>query len=174
MKKIALLSLLCSAYLLAGSSSIVVHVPVIDYEPNYIQESRKVPVKNCYQVPMVRGHNDSYREKDTNSIGVDTLIGAVAGVAIGNQIGHGNGRDAAKIVGGIGGAMVANNLRDEPQRFSDRRESHMVEKCETQYTYERENVISGYKNYFDLNGQRKFIVSHKKLQEVPVTVTYSW
>ena len=35
-----------------------------------------------------------------NSIGLDTIVGATLGVALGNQIGKGNGRDVAKIAGG--------------------------------------------------------------------------
>ena len=48
---------------------------------------------------------------DNNSIGLDTLVGATIGVAIGNQIGRGNGRDVAKVAGGLIGAGIANNSR---------------------------------------------------------------
>ncbi|MFY9089071.1 glycine zipper 2TM domain-containing protein [Arcobacter aquimarinus] len=48
---------------------------------------------------------------NNNSIGLDTLVGATIGVAIGNQIGDGNGRDVAKIAGGLLGAAIANNSR---------------------------------------------------------------
>ena len=34
-----------------------------------------------------------------NSIGLDTLVGATIGVAIGNQVGKGNGRDVARVAG---------------------------------------------------------------------------
>lgn len=49
---------------------------------------------------------------DNNSIGLDTVVGATLGVAIGNQIGSGNGRDVARIAGGILGATIANNARN--------------------------------------------------------------
>lgn len=48
---------------------------------------------------------------NNNSIGLDTLVGATIGVAIGNQIGDGNGRDVAKVAGGLLGAAIANNSR---------------------------------------------------------------
>ncbi|CAM4034315.1 glycine zipper 2TM domain-containing protein [Arcobacter cloacae] len=48
---------------------------------------------------------------NNNSIGLDTLVGATIGVAIGNQIGNGNGRDVAKVAGGLLGAAIANNSR---------------------------------------------------------------
>ena len=48
---------------------------------------------------------------DNNSIGLDTLVGATLGVAIGNQIGKGNGKDVARVAGGLLGASIANNSR---------------------------------------------------------------
>ena len=48
---------------------------------------------------------------DNNSIGLDTLVGATIGVAIGNQIGRGNGKDVARVAGGLIGAGIANNSR---------------------------------------------------------------
>lgn len=49
---------------------------------------------------------------DNNSIGLDTVVGATLGVAIGNQIGSGNGKDVAKVAGGLLGAVIANNSRN--------------------------------------------------------------
>lgn len=48
---------------------------------------------------------------NSNNIGLDTVIGATIGVAIGNQIGHGSKKDAAKVAGGILGAVIANSSR---------------------------------------------------------------
>ena len=48
---------------------------------------------------------------DNNSIGLDTVVGATLGVAIGNQIGKGNGKDVARVAGGLLGASIANNSR---------------------------------------------------------------
>jgi outer membrane lipoprotein SlyB len=39
-----------------------------------------------------------------------TLLGAVVGGALGNQIGHGGGRAAATILGAVGGAVVGNRV----------------------------------------------------------------
>ena len=48
---------------------------------------------------------------DNNSICLDTLVGATIGVAIGNQVGKGNGRDVARVAGGLLCAAVANGTR---------------------------------------------------------------
>lgn len=50
-----------------------------------VQEERRVPVR-C----------SNYQEADTNSIGIDTLIGATLGVVVGNQIGKGNGKGSSE------------------------------------------------------------------------------
>jgi len=39
-----------------------------------------------------------------------TLLGAVVGGALGNQVGHGGGRAAATIIGAVGGAAVGNRI----------------------------------------------------------------
>ena len=49
---------------------------------------------------------------NNNTIGLDTIVGATLGVAIGNQIGKGNGKDVARVAGGLIGASIANNSRD--------------------------------------------------------------
>ena len=49
---------------------------------------------------------------NNNDIGLDTIVGATIGVAIGNQIGRGNGKDVARVAGGLIGATVANSTRD--------------------------------------------------------------
>ena len=52
-----------------------------------------------------------------NSIGLDTVVGGVLGVAVGNQIGKGTGRDVARVVGGLAGAGIANGMREEQPRY---------------------------------------------------------
>jgi outer membrane lipoprotein SlyB len=45
-----------------------------------------------------------------------TLLGAVVGGALGNQVGHGGGRAAATILGAVGGAAVGNHMAGGGQR----------------------------------------------------------
>jgi len=85
---------------------------------------------------------------DTNSIGVDTLVGAVIGVAIGNQIGGGNGRDVAKVVGGLGGAYTANNMRAGKTCKS----YETVTRCEPKYEYRTVQKTIGYNNCAYVDG----------------------
>ena len=46
----------------------------------------------------------------TGGSGAGTVLGAVVGGALGNQIGSGSGRAAATILGAVGGAVVGNRL----------------------------------------------------------------
>jgi len=87
-------------------------------------------------------------DEDTNSIGVDTLIGATLGVVLGNQIGRGNGRDAAKIVGGLGGAYVANQTRNNKKCKS----YETVRKCVPKYEYKTVYKTIGYNNCAMIDG----------------------
>lgn len=62
---------------------------------------------------------------DTNTIGLDTVIGTVLGVAVGNQF-H-NHTDAAKVIGGLSGGYIANNMRGNRGRnctYTTRSRSH--------------------------------------------------
>ena len=85
---------------------------------------------------------------DTNSIGVDTLVGAVIGVAIGNQIGGGSGKDVAKVVGGLGGAYTANNMRAGKMCKS----YETVTRCEPKYEYRTVQKTIGYNNCAYVDG----------------------
>lgn len=85
---------------------------------------------------------------DTNSIGVDTLVGAVIGVAIGNQIGRGSGKDVAKVVGGLGGAYTANNMRAGKMCKS----YETVTRCEPKYEYRTVQKTIGYNNCAYVDG----------------------
>jgi len=87
--------------------------------------------------------------RDTNSIGVDTLIGTTLGVVIGNQIGHGNGRDAAKVIGGILGASTANNMRNRGCNTYE-----TITKCQPKYEYKTFNRTIGWNNCAYIDGQR--------------------
>ncbi len=78
---------------------------------------------------------------DTNSIGVDTLVGTIIGVAIGNQIGKGNGKDVAKIIGGVGGAVTANSLREKTCKSYE-----TITRCEPKYEYQTKYKTIGYNN----------------------------
>lgn len=106
--------------------------------------------EQCYdttvEVPVSCGN------QDTNAIGIDTLIGAGLGVILGNQIGHGNGRAAAKVGGGVLGAVIANQSRDA--RNKECKTYETVTKCRPTYEYQTIYKTVGYNNCAYIDGQK--------------------
>ena len=102
---------------------------------------------------------------DTNTIGIDSLLGAVIGVAIGNQIGAGNGRDVARVVGGLGGAYTANQARNSNKCKT----YHQVTKCDPIYEYVTETTVIGYKNCAQYKGQKVCKETKTPLEYLNVT-----
>jgi len=109
--------------------------------------TKKVKVsESCYEDTVEV--NVPCGDTDTNSIGIDTIIGATLGVVVGNQIGKGNGRDAARIVGGLGGAYAANKLNRQKNCTS----YETVTRCEPRYEYKTEYRTIGYNNCAMIDG----------------------
>lgn len=105
--------------------------------------------------------------QDTNSIGLDTLIGVGLGIAAGNQF-H-NHKDAAKVIGGITGGLVANNIRKNNDCYEDIVTYERVPRYETI----SENVIVGYNNCTKVDGKKICKESNKKLDVLRIKKTYS-
>ena len=104
-------------------------------------------------------------EHDTNTIGVDTLIGATLGVVLGHQIGKGSGKDAAKVIGGLGGAYAANQHRNRKKCKT----YHQVTHCDPVYEYITEEKVIGYRNCAMYKGQKVCKESTQPLDHISVT-----
>ncbi len=79
--------------------------------------------------------------------GAGAVMGAIAGGAVGNQIGGGTGRAVATMAGVIGGAMLGNNIEGSPgTRMQDQTT------CSTQTVYE--NRIQGYNVTYEYAGRQ--------------------
>ncbi len=79
--------------------------------------------------------------------GAGALMGAIAGGAIGNQIGGGSGRAAATAAGVIGGALLGNNIEGPAgTRMQDQTT------CATQTVYE--NRLQGYNVTYEYAGRQ--------------------
>ena len=147
MKKIPLLILVLFTSLVAETISVRVTKSTPIYRQSYVQVPHTTYTEEQVQVP----YNCRRVRADKNSIGIDTVIGAVAGVVIGNQIGAGNGRTAAKIVGGLGGSYIANNMREGHSETCYRMEFRSVP--HTTYTTETRERLVAYKNCGQIGGR---------------------
>jgi uncharacterized protein YcfJ len=80
--------------------------------------------------------------------GAGGVIGALAGGAIGNQIGHGDGRAAATILGVVGGALLGNRIESN----NNAPQVQNIQNCSTQTYYENRTV--GYNVLYEYAGKQ--------------------
>jgi len=82
----------------------------------------------------------------------DTVLGAIIGGAIGNQVGGGSGKDAATVLGAIVGADIANKRGGRQQVITGYRQQ---QQCYNETTYSRveEEVYSHSTIQFKKDGQ---------------------
>ena len=79
--------------------------------------------------------------------GAGAALGAIAGGAIGNTIGHGGGRAAATAIGIIGGAVLGDNVEG-----TGTSQSQMVQRCSTQTLLE--NRVVAYQVVYEYAGRQ--------------------
>lgn len=84
---------------------------------------------------------------DQPKSGAGSLMGAVAGGAVGNQIGRGDGKALATIAGIVGGAMLGNRIEGQP---APRMQEQTV--CTNQTVYESRTV--GYDVTYEYAGRQ--------------------
>jgi uncharacterized protein YcfJ len=129
--------------------------------------TKKVKVgEKCYET-TIEEIVPCQGNEETNSIGLDTIIGATIGVVIGNQIGEGNGKAAAKVIGGLTGGYLANQDRNNQKCKQYRK----ITKCDPVYEYRTEEVVVGYENCANYNGQRICKKTKEPLDYLEVTQT---
>ena len=176
LKYLYLIILLLLSVVDLSARSNVAYVKVEKSEPVYRTVNVRIPyeevISKAYVVRVPCGQ--SYQQKETNSLGIDTLIGAGIGLAIGNQVGSGSGRDVAKAVGGLSGAYVANQNRDGEYSTQYCNETRYKDEVITKYDYVSEEKITGYKNTFIYDGKEYTKVSKHPLREVKVTTSISF
>ena len=160
----------------AQSSYNNVYVDVEKSEPIYKTINIRVPyeevVSKAYTVKVPCG--SSYVREDQNSIGLDTIVGMGLGVALGNQIGRGNGRIAAKVVGGLLGAKIANSHRENSYKTQYCNETRYKDEVVTKYDYTTQSKIQGYKNTFTYEGKSYTKTSNLPLKTVKVRISISY
>lgn len=83
----------------------------------------------------------------SNKSGAGAAMGAIAGGAIGNQIGGGSGKAAATILGIFGGAILGDKIEGAPVP-----QTQTVQTCTTQNMIE--NRVIGYNVTYEFNGKQ--------------------
>ena len=155
-----------------------VFVDVIKSEPIYKTVNIRVPyeevISKSYEVSVPCGYDDANTINE-NLIGLDTIIGAGLGIALGNQMGKGNGRTVAKIAGGLLGAGVANQYyRQNSHGVKYCKETRYKDEVVTRYDYSTKEKLQGYRNTFIYNGHKYTKLTKRPLKTVRVRSTISF
>src|SRR5487761_2103950 len=107
-----------------------------------------VPQRECVDQPVV------YQQPTS---GVGALLGAIAGAAIGHNVGGGDGRALATGVGLVAGSAIGDRVEGDSLPAV----SSTVRQCRTVTRYENRTV--GYDVVYDCQGQRR----HTRLAQQP-------
>jgi uncharacterized protein YcfJ len=78
----------------------------------------------------------------------DTVLGAVIGGALGNQVGGGSGKDAMTVLGAIVGADIANKRANQRQIIG----YESQRQCSDVLFYEDQERVKNYTIWYDWNG----------------------
>jgi len=124
--------------------------PIIELvdEPSSREVCRNVPVER-YE-PRYR--YDDRRHRDHSGA---TLLGALIGGALGNTVGHGDGRRAATIAGAVIGGSIAND-ESHRGRYRDVGGSYRRDyerQCSVETDYQQREQVVGYDVSYDYNGR---------------------
>ncbi|MDI9333793.1 MAG: hypothetical protein QM533_05395 [Cytophagales bacterium] len=97
--------------------------------------------------------------------GAGSLMGAIAGGAIGNSVGGGFGRAAATMIGVVGGAVVGDSIEGQPAP-----QMQNVQTCGMQTNYENRTV--GYNVVYEYGGKQYSVQMPQAPGEfIPLQVT---
>lgn len=120
---------------------------VVRVDPIYTYERVSRPERECYDAEVARRE-----DRRGNNAGA-TVLGAIIGGALGNQVGKGDGRKAATIAGAVAGGAIANSAArrdDETYVSSERRcrevdggyEERRINGYDVEYRYRGETYMS--------------------------------
>ena len=108
---------------LAWHQSYASYGPIYDYarvtRVDRVVDRSRYPVNNevCYDEPVSRYRpGTTYYHRDTTG---PTVLGALVGGALGNQVGKGDGRKAATIAGAVVGGAIGNNSSHDGRTYSE-------------------------------------------------------
>jgi len=142
------------------------YATVTSVKPNYqnVQIPRHRTDCQVNQVPI-------YGNVQGQASTGDTIVGAIIGGAIGNQIGGGSGKDAATVLGAIVGADVANKRSTQQQQIIGYREEQT---CKNVTFYETQEEIKNYTIRYEwrgIQGSTRTYNNYRVGDRIPVEVT---
>lgn len=150
----------------ATSASADEYATITAVKPNYqnVQVPRYRTDCRVNQVPI-------YGNVQGQASTGDTIVGAIIGGAIGNQVGGGSGKDAATVLGAIIGADVANKRGSQSQEIVGYREEQT---CKNVTYYETQEELKNYTIRYEwrgIQGSTRTYNNYRVGDRIPVEVT---
>jgi len=87
-------------------------------EPTYTSPARVAAAPVCAVCGSVESVTAVERSGKPDGVGIGTVAGGVLGAVLGNQVGHGNGRAAATILGAVGGGYAGNAIEGRVRKVT--------------------------------------------------------
>ncbi len=123
------------------------YAQVVHVEPLRRRVRVSEPVRECWEEVSYASDGPF----SSNHIG-GTLVGGLLGIAAGNQIGRGRGKDVARAAGAIiGGAIGHNVSRTRQQQYYGDQRVH--ERCDVRYRDSWEERVDGYDVTYEYAGR---------------------
>jgi outer membrane lipoprotein SlyB len=98
-------------------------------DPGYVRQECWNERSNNYESGYYRDANGRLYKGDSTANG--TLLGALIGGALGNQVGKGDGRTAATVAGAVIGGAIGNNVDRNHDAYSYQDNSGVTRRCRT-------------------------------------------
>ena len=113
------------------------YADVLRVDPAFETVRYREPREECYDETVERVERGG-----GDPTGV-TVLGAIIGGAIGNQVGKGNGRKAATVAGAVIGGAIGRDV-DKNNGGPDRRYTQVEQRCRTVQVDREERRVAGY------------------------------
>lgn len=136
---------------------------------DYGKVIKVTPVYHTYHSPKQRcyRHYDDYRRHKGHHLGyrndtsISTIVGAVAGGTIGNQLGKGKeNRAAYTAAGAVVGGVIGHELADNRHRHQYDKHARCYDK-QQQYSYSNRKKLKGYNVRYRYKGETFTTFSHQ-------------
>jgi uncharacterized protein YcfJ len=158
---------LVESILIAESFSTTEYVRVSQSIPSYRTVNEQVPSEQCQDV------REAIQDEATNGDVIGAIAGGALGGVLGHQVGGGKGKTAATVAGAILGTLAGQNAGSKyntPQNGT----YQVVRKCETVYSTKTRRIIGGYTNIATFKGKEVHVESDRQIDQIPITITYSY
>ena len=125
-----------------------------------VKETIKTPRQECREVTVTK----QAPVKDQHQI-VGSVLGAVAGGLLGNQVGGGNGKKIATVAGAVGGGYAGNKVQEGMQN----RDTYTTTQTRCNTVNDISDKVVGYDVRYSLDGKEgKVRMDHEPGSEIAV------